>query len=60
MGVVAVLFGTGELLLALAMHGEVQIAMFIMVGLSYFITAGCWRAHYVEQNNYIATQEKYK
>ncbi len=57
---IAMLFGTGELLLAMAMHGSAQIGMFIMVALSYFISGSCYSIHKKDQYNYIETQELYK
>ena len=61
MATVAMLFGTGELLLALAMHGWAQVGMFGMVIASYFL-AGSW--YYLdkkeEEYSYIAFQEQNK
>ena len=48
MGIVAMLFGTGELMLAVAMNGMPQIGMFFMAGFSYFVMAVYFRIHQVE------------
>ncbi len=56
---IAMLFGTGELLLALAMNGSAQIGMFIMVALSYFVSASCYLMHRKDQYNYIPNAERY-
>lgn len=49
MGIVAMLFGTGELMLAVAMNGQPQIGMFVMAGFSYFVMAIYFRIHQVEE-----------
>jgi len=51
MGVVAMLFGTGELMLAVAMNGMPQIGMFFMAGFSYFVMAMYFRIHQVEEHD---------
>lgn len=59
---IAMLFGTGELILALAMHGDAQIGMLIMASMSYFITGSCYAIHNKDkedQYNYIPNAEKY-
>ena len=56
---ITMLFGTGELLLALAMHGDAQIGMFIMVALSCFISGSCYSIHRKDQYNYIPNAERY-
>jgi len=50
MGIVAMLFGTGELMLGMAMNGFPQIGMFAMAGLSYFVMAVYFRLHQVEES----------
>ena len=69
MGIVAMLFGTGELMLAVAMNGHPQIGMFVMAGFSYFVMAVYFRIHQVEQiedegriqyNNTFANLEEFK
>jgi len=59
MGIVAMLFGTGELMLAMAMNGHPQIGMFIMAGCSYVVMALYFRIHQVEEYNYIPNAERY-
>ena len=56
---IAMLFGTGELMLAVAMNGSAQIGMFIMAGLSYFIAGSCYAMHKKDQYNYIPNAERY-
>jgi hypothetical protein len=56
---IAMLFGTGELMLAVAMNGSAQIGMFIMAGLSYFVSGACYHMHKKDQYNYIPNAEKY-
>ena len=55
MGVVAMLFGTGELMLAVAMNGTPQIGMFLMAGFSYIVMALYFKFHQIEQNSYMST-----
>ena len=59
MALVAMLFGTGELILASKMNGDPQIAMFAMVFLSYLVAFVYYRMHVVDQYNYIHRLEKY-
>lgn len=60
MGTIAMLFATGELLFALAMHGYPQIGMFLLVGASYFIAGVCYYLHDNHTRyNYIANKERY-
>lgn len=59
---IAMLFGTGELILAIAMNGSAQIGMFIMAGLSYFIAGSSYAMHKKDredQYNYIPNAERY-
>ena len=56
---IAMLFGTGELILAIAMNGSAQIGMFIMAGLSYFVAGSCYAMHKKDQYNYIPNAERY-
>ncbi len=51
MGIVAMLFGTGELMLGVAMNGWAQIGMFAMAGLSYFVMAVYFRLNRVEESS---------
>ena len=60
MALVAMLFGTGELILASKMNGDPQLAMFTMVFLSYLVAFVYYRIHIVEQYNYIHDVELYK
>ena len=60
MAIIAMLFGTGELILASKMNGDAQIAMFAMVFLSYLVAFVYYRIHVVEQYNYIHDVELYK
>lgn len=60
MALVAMLFGTGELILASKMHGDVQLAMLAMVFLSYFVAFVYYRIHIVEQYKYIHDKVLYK
>jgi len=60
MAIVAMLFGTGELILASKMNGEAQLGMFAMVFVSYLVAFVYYRIHVVEQYKYIANKELYK
>jgi len=60
MAIIAMLFGTGELILASKMNGDQQIAMFAMVFLSYLVAFVYYRIHIVEQYKYIANKELYR
>ncbi len=60
MATIALLFATGELLFALAMHGWAQIGMFLLVGASYFVAFVNYTLHYNHARyNYIADKERY-
>lgn len=59
MATIAMLFGTGELLFALAMHGNAQLGMIGMVIASYFL-AGTWYYMDKKENDYMSVQELYK
>ncbi len=58
---IAMLFATGELLFALAMHGGAQIGMIIMASCSYFVAGSCYAIHNKDkedQYKYIPNMEK--
>lgn len=60
MAIIAMLFGTGELILSSKMNGDSQIAMFAMVFLSYLVAFVYYRIHIVEQYKYIHDKELYR
>ena len=53
MAIIAMLFGTGELILSSKMNSEAQLIMFAMVFVSYLVAFTCYRMHVVDQYNYI-------
>ncbi len=59
MAIIAMLFGTGELILSSKMNSEPQLIMFVMVFMSYLVAFTCYRMHVVDQYNYIHKLDKY-
>ncbi len=59
MAIIAMLFGTGELILSSKMNSEPQLIMFVMVFVSYLVAFTCYRMHVVDQYNYIHRLEDY-
>ena len=58
-GIVALLFGTGELILGSATHGWLQVGMMTMVVCSYFLCYVCLVLHQEEENSYIDLKTKH-
>ena len=51
MGIVAMLFGTGELMIGLALHGTAQIGMLILAGISFIVMIGYFRLNKGAKHN---------
>ena len=60
MALVAMLFGTGELILASKMNSNPQLGMLAMVFLSYLVAFVYYRIHIVEQYKYIHDKVLYR
>lgn len=58
MGIIAMLFGTGELMLGLAMHGTAQLGMLALAGISFIVMIGYFRFNKVEKHNKVE-EKKY-
>ncbi len=43
MGIIAMLFGTGELMIGLALHGTAQLGMLALAGISFIVMIGYFR-----------------
>ena len=51
MGIVAMLFGTGELMIGLALHGTAQLGMLALAGISFIVMIGYFRLNKVEKHS---------
>jgi len=51
MGIVAMLFGTGELMIGLSLHGTAQLGMLALAGISFIVMIGYFRLNKGEKHS---------